>query len=53
MALRQVQELRRELEAAQRRASKADELAELYRNGRDAALDELASLRDRGHGLAR
>ena len=53
LALRQVQELRRELEAAQRRASKADELAELYRNGRDAALDELAALRDRGHGLVR
>ena len=53
LALRQVQELRRQLEAAQRRASKADELAELYRNGRDAALDELAELRDRGHGLVR
>ena len=53
MAQKQVQELRRELEAAQRRASKADELAELYRNGRDAALDELAALRDRGHGLVR
>ena len=53
LALRQVQELRRQLEAAQRRASKADELAELYRSGRDAALDELAELRDRGHGLVR
>ena len=53
LAERQVQELRRELEAAKRRAAKADELAEIYRSGRDAALDELSELKQPGHGLAR
>lgn len=54
MAQKQVQELRRELEAAQRRAAKADELANTYRAGRDAALDELrASRPQRDHGLER
>ena len=51
LAERQAQELRRELEAERRRAAKSDELAELYRAGRDAALDELrASRPQRGHG---
>ncbi len=51
LAERQAQELRRELEAERRRAAKADELAELYRSGRDQALDELRTLRpQRGHG---
>ena len=54
LAERQAQELRRELEAERRRAAKADELAELYRSGRDQALDELRTLRpQRGHGLER
>ena len=54
LAERQAQELRRELEAERRRAAKSDELAELYRAGRDAALDELRASRpqrDHGHGL--
>ena len=46
-AERQAQELRRELEAERRRAAKADELAELYRSGRDAALDELRAIQRR------
>ena len=45
LAERQVMELRRELEAERRRAAKADELAELYRAGRDAALNELRAIR--------
>ena len=54
LAQKQVQELRRELEAAQRRAEKADELADLYRSGRDQAIDELRAIRpQRGHGLER
>ena len=41
-------------EAEKRRAAKADELAELYRSGRDQAIDELRALRpQRGHGLER
>lgn len=47
LAERQAQELRRELEAERRRAAKADELAELYRSGRDAALDELRAIQRR------
>ena len=51
LAERQAQELRRELEAERRKAAKAGELAELYRSGRDQALDELRALRpQRGHG---
>ena len=54
LAERQAQELRRELEAERRRSAKADELAQVYRQGRDAALDELRELRpQRGHGLER
>lgn len=54
MAQKQVQELRRELEAAQRQAAKADELAELYRSGRDQAIDELRALRpQRDHDMDR
>lgn len=53
LAERQMQELRRELEAAQRRAAKADELAELYRSGRDAALDELSARKRHGNDLSR
>ena len=53
MSQKQLQELRRELEAERRRSEKVGEMAELYRKGRDAALDELAELRDRGHGLVR
>lgn len=49
LAERQVQELRRQLKAAEYRAQKADELAELYKSGRDAALDELRP--SRGNGL--
>ena len=48
---RQAQELRRELEAERRKAAKAYEQAELYQSGRDAALDELAELRNRGPSL--
>ena len=54
LAERQVQELRRELEQQRKRADKADELAQVYRQGRDAALDELRASRpqrDHGHGL--
>lgn len=47
LAERQAQELRRELDAERRRAAKADELAELYRSGRDAALDELRAIQRR------
>ena len=54
LAERQAQELRRELEQQRKRADKADELAQVYRQGRDAALDELRELRpQRGHGLER
>ena len=54
LAQKQVQELRQQLEAEKRRAAKADELAELYRSGRDQAIDELRALRpQRGHGLER
>lgn len=48
LAQEQVQELRRELEQQRKRADKAAELAELYRAGRDQAIDELRALR--GHG---
>ena len=51
LAERQAQELRRELEAERRKAAKAYELAERYQSGRDAALDELAELRNRGPSL--
>ena len=47
LAERQAQELRRELEAERRRSAKSDELAELYRSGRDAALDELRAIQRR------
>ena len=40
-----------ELEAERRKAAKAYEQAELYQSGRDAALDELAELRNRGPSL--
>ena len=54
LAERQAQELRRELEQQRKRADKADELAQVYRQGQDAALDELRELRpQRGHGLER
>ena len=53
LAQKQVQELRRELEAERRKAEKADELAKLYQSGRDAALDELAELHNRGPSLGR
>lgn len=54
LAQKQVQELRQQLEAEKRRAAKADEMAELYRSGRDQAIDELRALRpQRGHGLER
>ena len=54
LAERQAQELRRELEAERRKAAKAHELAELYRSGRDQAIDELRAIQpQRGHGLAR
>ena len=54
LAERQAQELRRELEAERRKAAKAHELAELYRSGRDQAIDELRAIQpQRGHGLER
>ena len=54
LAERQVQELRRELEAERRKAAKADERADLYLSGRDQAMDELRALRQQlGHGLER
>ena len=54
LAERQAQELRRELEQQRKRADKADELAQVYRQGRDAALDELrASRPQQGHDLGR
>ena len=54
LALRQVQELRRELEAERCKAAKADERADLYLSGRDQAIDELRALRQQlGHGLER
>ena len=54
MAKRQVATLQRELEAAKKREQAADERAELYRAGRDQAIDELRTLRpQRGHGLSR
>ena len=54
LAQKQVQELRRELEQQRKRADKANELAQVYQQGRDAALDELRAIRpQRGHGLER
>lgn len=53
LALRQVQELRKQLEAQERRAAKADELAATYRAGRDQALTELRALKPRDKGLER
>lgn len=53
LAERQLQELRRELEAERRRAAKADELAELYRSGRDQAINELEESRKDGSELLR
>ncbi|MDD2706080.1 MAG: hypothetical protein PHU07_12220, partial [Acidocella sp.] len=54
LAERQAQELRRELEQQRKRADKADELAELYRSGRDQAIDELRALRpQRDHDMDR
>ena len=54
MAQKQVQELRRQLEAERQRAARSDALAKTYQQGRDAALDELRALRpQRGHGLER
>lgn len=47
LAERQAQELRRELEQQRKRADKSDELAEMYRSGRDAALDELRAIQRR------
>ena len=47
LAERKAQELRRELDAERRKAAKADELAEMYRSGRDAALDELRAIQRR------
>ena len=49
-AQKQVAELRRELDAAKKRESAANERAELYRQGRDEAIDELREIRDRDHG---
>ena len=52
LAQKQVQELRQQLEAEKRRAAKADEMAELYRSGRDQAIDQLQAVRpQRGHDL--
>ena len=48
LAERQAQELRRELEAERRKAAKAHELAELYRSGRDQAIDELRAIQPQG-----
>ena len=45
LAQKEVQGLRRELEAERRRADKSDELAGIYRSGRDAALDEISSMK--------
>ena len=54
LAERQVQELRRELVQERKRADKADERAEMFRTGQDAALDELRAIRaQRGHDLER
>ena len=54
LAQKQVQELRQQLKAAEYRATKSDEMANLYRQGRDQAIDELRTLRpQRGHGLER
>ena len=54
LAQKQVQELRQQLKAAEYRATKSDEMADLYRKGRDQAIDELRALRpQRGHGLER
>ena len=54
LAERQAQELRPGLEAERRKAAKAHELAELYRSGRDQAIDELRAIQpQRGHGLER
>ena len=42
------------LEQQRKRADKANELAQVYQQGRDAALDELRAIRpQRGHGLER
>ena len=47
-------ELAQMLKAAEYRATKSDEMANLYRQGRDQAIDELRTLRpQRGHGLER
>lgn len=55
VAQKQVQELRNALEAERRRAEKANEMADLYRSGRDAALDELRSFKgpQKGRDLER
>ena len=54
LAKRQVADLQRELAAAKKREQAADERAELYRQGRDQAIDELRTLRpQRGPGLSR
>lgn len=54
VAQQQVQALRNELEAERRRAAAADERADLYRTGRDQAIDELRALRpQRGRDLER
>lgn len=47
LAERQAQELRRELEQQRKRADKSDELAEMYRSGRDQAIDELRAIQRR------
>jgi hypothetical protein len=53
-AIKREHELQHELEALRYRAAKADELAEIYRSGRDAALDELRTLRpQQGSDLTR
>jgi len=46
-ALKQVHDLERQLEAARKRAEKATDIAETYRQGRDQAIDELRALRPR------
>jgi hypothetical protein len=52
-AERLVQELRQQIKVAEYRATKSEELAKTYQEGRDAALDELETLRSqRGHGLS-
>ena len=50
LAERQVKELQQQLKAAEYRAQKADELAKMFQEGRDEALDKVQSLQTyQGH----